>query len=218
MALRSTLAPILLVAFLVAASPAAAQATVMNAQCGDKDWHGEANEFGKICMRFQDSMMGAAIPTEARITLNHLYEDRDAAYFLVMFAAEGTPLKVSDVALTVDGEPIPIYKSEGETKLFIDIQDMPPAGKTMVLSGTVDSCDRGLYQIGALIQPFNYRWQKLVMANGEQADLFGFTQIGVNEASCKGGLPGLPKVDAPAGGLLASIAALGAVAYALRRR
>lgn len=187
-----------------------------NANCGDKDWHGETNEFGRICMMFQSSMLGEPIPVEAKITLNHLYEDRDAAYFLIQFNTENTPFTMQNVALKHKGADIPLYKREGD-KLFVDIADMPPAGETFVLSATADACERGLYQLGALIQPFNYRWQRIVMGDGQPADLYGFTQVGVNEASCSGGIPGLPKM-APAGGLIGAVAALSLVAVAARKR
>lgn len=198
---------------LLLAPPALAQ---NNANCGDKDWHGETNEFGKICMKFQDTMLGEPIPVEAKITLNHLYEDRDAAYFLLQFNTETTPFTMKDVTLEYKGSEVPLYKREGD-KLFVDIADMPPAGETFVLRGTADACERGLYQLGALIQPFNYRWQRIVMGDGQPADLYGFTQVGVNEASCSGGIPGLPKF-APAGGLVGAVAALALVAVVARKR
>ena len=184
--------------------------------CGDKDWHGESNEFGKICMQFQASMLGEPIPVEAKITLNHLYEDRDATYYLIQFNTEMTPFTMADVKLQHKGVDVPLYKREGD-KLFVDIADMPPAGSTFVLSGTASACERGLYQLGALIQPFNYKWQRIVMSDGQPADLYGFTQVGVNEASCSGGIPGLPKF-APSGGLVGAVAALALVAVVARRR
>lgn len=210
------LGPLALVLALLAASfvpPAAAQ----NQICGDKDWHGEQNEFGRICMKFQETMVGEPVYIEARIVLNHLYEDRDAAYYLFEFPTTGTPFKISDVKLQSGGADIPLYKREGD-KLFVDVAEMPPAGEEMVFSATIASCDRGLYQIGALLQPFNYRWQKIVMSNGEQADLYGFTQVGVNEASCRGGIPGLPKMDAPSGGLVGAVSALALVAAFAQRK
>lgn len=195
----------------------APMASAQNSQiCGDKDWHGDTNEFGKMCMKFQETMLGEAIAVEARITLNHLYEDRDAAYFLIQFNTDMTPFTMSDITLTHDGNEIPLYKREGD-KLFVDIADMPSAGETFVLGATANACERGLYQLGALIQPFNYRWQRIVMGDGQPADLYAFTQVGVNEASCSGGIPGLPKVS-PAGGLVGAVAALALVAVAARKR
>ena len=212
----------LLLLALSAVPTAAGETTVMNARCGDKDWHGEDNEFGSICMKFQEPMAGSPVPVQARIVLHHLYDDRDAAYFLISFLGDGTPFKFSNVRLTTgDGKEITLYKREDtprNVKLFVDVADMPPAGTELRLSGKVDSCERGLYQLGALVQPFNYRWQRILMNNGDPADLYSFTQVGVNKASCDGGIPGLPKVSVPGVGAVAAVAAIGGVAALAARR
>lgn len=220
--LSSAVAAALLLSILVVAPSAAAQPTVMNARCGEKEWHGEENEFGRICMKFQEPMTGTSVPVEARITLHHLYDDRDSAYFLIGFLGDGTPFTFSDVRLTTgDGKEITLFKRDDKPRsvqLFVDVADMPPAGTELRLSGKVDSCERGLYQLGALVQPFNYRWQRILMNNGEPADLYSFTQVGVNKASCDGGIPGLPKVSVPGAGTFAAVAAVAGVAVLVARR
>ncbi len=170
---------------------------------GNSQWHGQDNEFGSIRMKFQDAIVGEPIEVEAHITLKTLYEDKRVTYFMFAFTAEGQPLCVNwDYIGTEGGDGFSFFKEEGSNgdpviKKFVEDTQMPPPGQKIVLKGTVGAADRGLMQVGALIVPFNYKWEKVTMKNGLPADLFSFTQFGVNKET-----PGCSATGSSGGGSL----------------
>lgn len=192
-------------------------------------WHEQSNELGVGQTLFQDLIDGEPRPFEARFYLNTLYKDKGVTYFLFAFITKQTPLTGSFDSLTNGntGEDIPVYKQDTEEggkvqKWFIDAANMPDPGVPIILRGTVGSSGAGQYQAGALLQPFNYKWEPVAMSSGTPASIYIGTQYGVNRATsseCTGKLCDVTEVlPSPAPAFVGLLAAAAVGAVALRRR
>lgn len=231
LAVRTTLGlvTIALLAPAIAAQNTTNQTGGRTAPSAPQGWSEQANEFGVGQAVFQDLIDGEPRPFEARFYLNTHYPEKGVTYFLFAVVTKQTPLTASFDAL-VDGSTgadIPVYKrdtAEGGTVIqwFVDGANMPAPGTPIVVRATIGSTGEGQYQAGALVQPFNYKWEPVNMASGTPASLYVGTQYGINratESGCTGKLCELPVVKgAPAPAAFGVALALAAAAFVVRRR
>ncbi|HVL49776.1 MAG TPA: hypothetical protein VM889_14560 [Candidatus Thermoplasmatota archaeon] len=186
-----------------------------------REWHGQDTEFGRIRMPYQAEMQGEPIPIEARIVLQTHYTDQDGTYFLFAWDVSRQPFDVRfDKLMTASGSDIKVLKTEsgdGQEKWFVDIKNMPPPGTEIVMKGTLGATTKGLFPAGALVVPFNYRWEPIDMSNGVPATLYAFTQVGVNEETRSVGWS-FPLAKIPGFEIPLAAAAIGVALVAARRR
>lgn len=212
-----------LIACAILATPAAlAQGTV--------SWHGQDNEFGSIRVPYAVDMDGERVPVEAKVVLRKNYEDKDSRFFMFAFDVRNTPLDVTfDHLIRTDtGAEMPCYQRQGDSKsqlkCFVDLKDMPEPGTEIIMRGTVGSGKMGNFQVGAIVLPFTYTWEKVEQSNGLPAELYGGTQVNVHgTAGGSGGqakfggdgnfVPGLGTI-----GLLAGVGVAALGMGAMRRR
>lgn len=224
---------VLVVAALLAplASAQDANLTTPTSPAPPQGWQESKNEFGTGQALYQDLIDGSPRAFEARFYLTTHYTEKGVTYFLFALDTQRTPLRATFDALEngETGESISIYKQETEIggkleKWFVDIANMPPPGTLIVLRGTMHAQGLGQYQAGALLQPFNYKWEGVAMSSGTPASLYVGTQYGVNavtEKGCDGALCGASNVlsrFAPPAALGLALAAVAVAAVAARRR
>lgn len=188
-----------------------------------QDWQGQDSEFGSIRAAYTVTMEGARVPVEARIVLREMYPEQESRFFMFAFTVENTPMDVrfEHLVRMDNGNELVCYQREGDStsaiKCFVDLRDMPPAGTEIRASASVGSQRTGMFQLGAIVVPFTYTWNRVQMSNGLNAELYAGTQMNVAHATSDGGFGGsgngaLAKV--PGVGLV-GVAAAGAVAVAL---
>lgn len=195
------------------------------------DWQGQDSEFGSIRSPYTATMDGERVPVEARVVLRENYEDQESRFFMFAFTVENTPLDVRfDNLVRMDtGAELPCYQREGSSttaiKCFVDLKDMPEAGTEIRMYGTLGSKKTGMFQAGAMVVPFTYKWMRVQMSNDLHAELYAGTQVNVQKATGgsggfggegNGALAKVPGVGA-LGVAAASVAALGILAMRRRR-
>ncbi len=208
----------LLIAFTLLATPSAF------AQGGA--WHGQDNEFGSVRTPYGVEMDGQRVPIEAKIVLRKNYEEKDSRFFMFAWDVRNTPLDVTLESLirTDTGDEMPCYDRQGsatdQVKCFVDLRDMPPEGTEILMRGTLGSSKSGSHQVGAVILPFTYRWEKVPMSNGLDSELYGHTTVNVQKATSGNSELGGIGNKVPAPGIFGILGALGAAVgiIALRRR
>lgn len=199
---RTLIVAALACATLLAATPAASA----------QDWQGQDSEFGRIRSPYTVQMEGTRVPIEARIVLLENYEEKDSRFFMFGFTVENTPLDIKfDNILRMDtGEKLPCYQREGDArsaiKCFVDLKDMPEAGTEIRMQGSVGSSRTGVSQVGAIVVPFTYTWERVQMSNDLNAELYAGTQVNVVKATSGSGVLG-----GGGNGGLAKVPGLGAV-------
>lgn len=202
---------------------AAAQPTSSSA------WRGQDNEFGSIRAPYTVDMNGERVPVEAKVVLRKNFEDKDGRFYMFAFTVENTPLDVTfDHLVRADtGAEMPCYQKQGDgrsqLKCFVDLHDMPPAGTEILMKGTAGSGRMGSFQVGMIVVPFTATWMRVQMSNGLDAELYGYTQVNVLQAT---GSESRGDVISGGGNFLPDVGILGVVAagaaavglVALRRR
>ncbi|MHB8604490.1 MAG: hypothetical protein ACYDCK_04475 [Thermoplasmatota archaeon] len=188
--------------------------------------HGETNDLGSISMQYETLMNGTALPIDASVALrNTTFGDEQVTYVMFSFNTSGTPLVAKfDSLATANGTDIAVTKKASlpnEEHWFADIHDLPKE-TPVLMRGTLDATDRGLYRVSAVVVVFNYRWEPLKLANGSTASLYSFTQVGVNKESLAQPLEpastGATSRHIPAAGALAGVGLAASVALVARRR
>lgn len=192
-------------------------------------WRGQDNEFGSIRAPYTVDMNGERVPVEAKVVLRKNFEDKDGRFYMFAFTVENTPLDVTfdHLARADTGAEMPCYQKQGDgrsqLKCFVDLHDMPPAGTEILMKGTAGSGRLGSFQVGMIVVPFTATWMRVQMSNGLDAELYGYTQVNVLQATgsestrdvLSGGGNFLPDVGI-VGVVAAGAAAVGLAA--LRRR
>lgn len=233
---------ITLAALLAASAPTASAQTTNTTWPPEpttpQAWHDQRNELGSALALYQDVIDGEPKPLEARFYLKTHYNaryapDKGVTYFLFALDTQRVPLRATFDSLVDDttGAAIPVYKKEVEAnghleKWFVDAANMPTLDHAIVVRATIHAQDEGQYAAGVLLQPFNYRWEPVTASSGTPAQLYIFTQYGVNQASerapCDGVIcPALELVrgtPAPAPLALAAAVAVGALLAGRRVR
>jgi hypothetical protein len=189
------------------------------AQSSGAEWHGQDTEFGSIRAPYSVDMNGQRVPVEAKIVLRKMYEDQDSRFFMFAWTVENTPMDVTfDHLLRMDtGQELPCYQKQGDgnsqLKCFVDLKDMPPTGTEIQMKGTVGSSRVGSFQVGAIVVPFTYTWNRVQMSGGLDAELYGYEDVNINQATSGGSsrLGGLGNAI-PGVGLVATLAVLGGAA------
>lgn len=216
-------ATVLAACLLLAVLPAASAQT-----CGEPGMNGQCTEFGSISMEGQRDIRGEVIDLTVSFTLNTAYADQGSRWLLVSVRnveADGSnPVTIDlvrfasaygDILTTRVEQPSP-----SELNLWVETLDTP-VGTPIVLDLRVGATQRGAFQLETLVMAFDRGYAPMRDSVGNDASLFSFTLLGVNEetqavSSDKGSLLRGNKVP----GLEASalLAVLAACALALRRR
>lgn len=180
-------------AILLLASSAGAAVAQSNPPPGEDDANetGDENEFGAIKVPYQVKMNGQEVLIEARIVVKDMYADQDATYFMFAVDTKENPALYAEVSSlqTASGEDIEVFDKQEEAELvqwFVDVESMPAEGTEIVFKYMVGSTQPGFFQVGALLMPFNYRWEQVTMSDDEPAKIYGATQVGVNKATKAG--------------------------------
>lgn len=221
---RTRLLAAALTAFALLAFAPAAQAQA----CGEPGMNGQCTEFGSIAMEGQRDIRGDAIDLTVTFTLNTAYADQGSRWLLVSvrnIEDDGSnPVTIElrsfasaygDILTTRVEQP-----SANELNLWVETLDTP-INTPITLDLRVGATDRGAFQLETLVMAFDRGYAPVKDSMGNDASLFSFTLLGVNEetsavASDKGSLLRGNKV--PGLGAVAVLGALVAVALLLKRR
>ena len=196
--------------------------------CGQSGMNGQCTEFGSIAMESQRDIRGDAIGLTVTFTINTAYADQGSRWLLVSVRNVETdgsnPVTIEmtsfasaygDILTTRVEQP-----SANELNLWVETLDTP-VGTPITLDLSVGATERGAFQLETLVMAFDRGYAPVKDSAGNDASLFSFTLLGVNEetaavSSDKGSLlrgnkvPGLEAV--------AVIGALVAVALVIKRR
>lgn len=223
---RAIRALAVLIALLLPVAPAAAQNSEPHSQSSTT---GEDNEFGSIRTPYQMEVSGEPVIVEATVVLHEHYQDQKATFFMFAWDTQSAPAVDAEyIALeTKTGEALKVTEVQSEPELvkwFVDVEDLPGVGATIVMRAEVDVRSKGFFSVAAMVVPFNYRWEQVQMSDGAQAKLYGFTQLGVNQETTseaeapRFGDAGGGKLPVPNVGAAVAVAAIGGVALAAGRR
>lgn len=196
--------------------------------CGEPGMNGQCTEFGSIAMEGQRDIRGDPIGLSVTFTLNTAYADQGSRWLLVSVRnveSDGSnPVTIDmqsfssaygDILTTRVEQPSP-----SELNLWVETLDTP-VGTPIVLDLKVGATDRGAFQLETLVMAFDRGYAPVKDSAGNDASLFSFTLLGVNEETSavsrdKGSLLRGNKV--PGIEAAAVIGALVAVAFVLKRR
>lgn len=196
--------------------------------CGQAGMNGQCTEFGSIAMESQRDIRGDAIGLTVTFTLNTAYADQGSRWLLVSVRNvenDGSnPVTIEmtsfasaygDILTTRVEQPSP-----SELNLWVETLDTP-IGTPITLDLTVGATERGAFQLETLVMAFDRGYAPVKDSMGNDASLFSFTLLGVNEetsavSSDKGSLLRGNKV--PGFEAVALIGALVAVALLSQRR
>lgn len=197
-------------------------------ECGMSGMNGQCTEFGSIAMESQRDIRGDAIDLAVTFTLNTAYADQGSRWLLVSVRNVETdgsnPVTIEmtsfasaygDILTTRVEQPSP-----NELNLWVETLDTP-VGTPITLDLSVGATERGAFQLETLVMAFDRGYAPVKDSLGNDASLFSFTLLGVNEetagvSSDKGSLLRGNKV--PGFEAVAVIGALVAVALVLKRR
>lgn len=180
---RATLALSLGLAAVLAMSPVGAQGS-----CAEPERNAQCTEFGRIAMDSQRDIRGERIDVSADVTLNTGYENRGARWILFSVRnveADGSnPVTIElnhftspygDIVTTrVD------HETANELDLWVDILDLP-VGMPIELDVNVGSTERGAFRLETLVMAFDRGYAPIKDSAGNDASLFSFTLLGVND-------------------------------------
>lgn len=204
---------------MAASSPGCAEIG-MNMQC---------TAFGTIKMDARRDIRGSPIDVAAQIQLNTSHSDRGARW--IMFSVrnvtdEGpSPVTIAVIRMsTASGDVVTTRVEQtkaAEVNLWVDVLDLP-LGVPISLELNVGATQRGAFALETLVMAFDRGYAPIKDGFGNDASLFSFTLLGVNQESrSTAGDEGDSIVDGkklPAPGLVAGIVVLGVLAAVGQRR
>ena len=185
-------------------------------------------EMGVIKMDSQRDIRGEPIDVAVDIYLNSAYADAGARWFLFSVRnveSDGSnPVTLALTRFGTDAGDIVTTRVEhntaNEIDLWVDGLDLP-VGQSIHLDLNVGCTERGAFRLETLVMAFDRGYEPIMDSAGNEASLFSFTLLGVNEETSalkpEGGsimdgrkLPGLA--------VSAIVVALPAVALLWRRK
>lgn len=210
-------------AALLALTPVAAQDG-----CVQVDRNAQCTEFGTIAMDSQTSIRGQPVDLTADINLNTGYEDQGARWLLFSvrnIEADGSnPITIDLVRFsTAYGDIVTTrveHATANELNLWVDILDTPVA-TPIALDLRIGATERGAFKLETLVMAFDRGYAPIVDSSGNEASLFSFTLVGVNDESGGTHADGGSLFDGkktPALGVLPLLAVLATLSVLLRRR
>lgn len=210
-------------AALLALSPAGAQGS-----CAVPERNAQCTEFGTIAMDSQRDIRGEPIDIAADITLNTAYEDQGARWLLFSVRnveADGSnPVTIElNGFSSAYGEIVTTrvdHDTANELDLWVDVLDTP-VGIPIDLDVKVGATERGAFRLETLVMAFDRGYAPLKDAAGNDASLFSFTLLGVNEETgsiSPGGDSLSDGKKLPALGLVPLLAAVAAAVVLFGRR
>lgn len=218
-------------AALLGASLLLALAPLAQAQdpCSSPGMNGQCTEFGAIAMEAQRDIRGEPIDLAASFTLATVYPEQGARWLLVSVRnveADGSnPVTIDVVRFGSEHGEILTTRVErpgpNEVNLWAETLDVP-VGSPITLDLRVGASERGAFRLETLVMAFDRGYAPVKDSLGNDASLFSYTLLGVNEetASVGGGDDGslLSGNKVPGLGAGALFMALAAVAVLARRR
>lgn len=208
---------------LLAMVPAAGAQT-----CGEPGMNGQCTEFGSIAMESQRDVRGEPIDLTVSFTLNTAYAEQGSRWLLVSVrnAEEDgrDPVTIEMLRFaSVHGDILTTrveQPSASELNIWVETLDTP-VGTPVSLDLRVGATERGAFQLETLVMAFDRGYAPVQDSVGNDASLFSFTLLGVNEetqavASDRGSLLRGNKVPGPEASLL--VITLVALALLLRRK
>jgi hypothetical protein len=220
---------VLVTASVLAVPPALAQEENPSSACTENGMNVQCNEFGSIKMDAHRDIRGDPLDVTARIQLHTSYADDGARWvmFSVRNVTDDGPSPVT-VGLqrfsTANGDIVTTrveHAKPSELNLWVDVLDLP-VGTAVDLDLLVGATQRGAFSLEALVLAFDRGYAPIRAGSGEDASLFSFTLLGVNEETgpAAGQDPGslAEGHKLPALGLLAVFGAVAIVLAANFRR
>lgn len=197
--------------------------------CTEPEFNVQCNEFGTIRMEGQREIRGERIDLGTWIYLNTAYKDREARWFLFSIrnvtSSGGSPVTIEVVRFATEHGDIVTSRFEqpsaNEVNIWVDVLDLP-VGTPIMLDMKVGATERGIFRLETLVLPFDRGYEPMTDSSGNEASLFSFTLIGVNEETS--GASGAGRVSLFDGHKVPGLASLlvlvtiGGVAAFLRRR
>jgi hypothetical protein len=170
-------------ALLLGLSPAAAQGG-----CSEDGRNVQCTGFGRISMESQRDIRGDAIDVAAAVTLDTGYADQGARWLLFSVRnveADGSnPVTIELGHFTSPYGDIVTTRVEhataNELDLWVDILDTP-VGQPIDLALRVGATERGAFRLETLVMAFDRGYEPVKDPDGNDASLFSFTLLGVNQ-------------------------------------
>lgn len=164
--------------------------TTSSDDCREREMNIECNAFGRIAMESQRDIRGDTIRVSTEIWLNTNLQDQGGRY--IMFSIRnvtqdgGSPISVDLVKFaTPHGDVITNqvdHESPNVLDLWVHVIDVP-VEEPITLEVDVGSTERGAYRLETLVLGFDRGYEPIKGPDGEDASLFSFTLLGVNEES-----------------------------------
>ena len=195
------------------------------AACDEPGKNRQCTEFGSLAMDTQRDIRGQPIDLAATFTLATTYPEQGGRWLLVSVRSaeeDGSdPVTIDLVRFASGGSTIPAARIEqpdpSELNVWVETLDVP-VGTPVDLDLRVGATERGAFQLETLVMAFDRGYAPMLDADGNEASLFSFTLLGVNDATAGGGDGSLLRNMTPGLESIAAPGALLAVALVLRRR
>jgi hypothetical protein len=200
--------------------------------CTQAEHNVQCTEFGTISMESQRDIRGSFIDQSVAINLNTAYADQQSRWLLFSVRnveADGSnPVTIEvtrfasaygDIVTTRVEQPSP-----SEVNMWVDTLDTP-VDTPITIDLRVGSTERGAFKLETLVMAFDRGYAPIQDSSGQDASLFSFTLLGVNEETASSGgdahnsiLDGNKTPGLGFAGMMAVLAAAVAVAVLARRR
>lgn len=179
---------VLVLTLLVSVGVAAPASAAVDEPCREMDVNVQCSEFGTIRMASRTDVRGEPVQVDVNLTLDTAYQASGARW--VLFSVRHTPESgQSPVILSLErfatphGDIITTEREQNgpnEVNLWVHVMDVP-VGVPVELSVKVGVVDRGAFSLEALVMAFDRGYEPIYGSDGEEASLFSFTLLGVNQ-------------------------------------
>lgn len=175
---RAGLLPVALLALLlVAPTPAAAR------EASPSEFsNGQPTTFGAAALpAYLQPDNASPLRLEVPIVIHPAELATPAFRYLVGFDVHGDGARVTDLALTANGKPVVLERTEDDPqqpRLVLPGDSLPRDGEVrLLLAGTVKATADGQVHVGALAMAFDAAWGTLRTHDGSPAQAYGFTLL-----------------------------------------
>lgn len=167
---------------------ASSSATAQGSGCSEPGKNVQCNRFGYISMESQRDIRGDPIDLQVHLELDTTFREYDARWIMISVRNVTSDLS-NPVMIQYDGFETPHGKvitenveqpGPHELAIWMHVLDTP-VDVPMTLDLTIGAKERGAYRLETLVMAFDRGYEPVVLPSGEEANLFSFTLLGVNE-------------------------------------
>ncbi|MEA3137756.1 MAG: hypothetical protein QOC71_2037 [Thermoplasmata archaeon] len=196
--------------------------------CSAPGWNRQCSEFGIIAMEDRRDIRGEPIVASAYVDLDTNYAESGARWLLFSvrnLEDDGSnPITIELVKFAGPNGDIVTTRVEqpsaNQIDLWVDALDVP-VNEEITIEVNVGATERGAFTLETLVMAFDRGYEPVYGSGGEEASLFSFTTLGVNDETASVGGGGGSLTDGkklPGLGVLPMLAAVAAALVLARRR